>query len=495
MRKRAESAPLADRITSGAVWMILFKLTERSLGLISTIILARLLTPDDFGLVAMATTVIALLEVFTMNDFGSAIIQNQNATRVHYDTAWTMEMIIGVLACSSIAILAFPASHFFGDERLAPVLLVLSIYPLLDGAYNMGCIDFRRNLEFRKEFALQVTRKLSGILISIPIAFATRNYWALIGGLLAGRVGALIFSYCLHPFRPQFSLGAVKEIWQFSRWIMANNALAFLNGRGSHLLMGRLGSPTALGLYSVSFDIANLPTSELAMPINRAVFPGYARIQDDGARLKAGFLRVFSAVVLVTMPAGIGLALVAPTLVPLLLGNKWSAAIPVMQVLAVGGAILALQANVESVYLAKGLTRVRAQITALQCSVVLPITAWLVWKAGAIGAAYAFLIGAVVVSAVNLWRASRILDTSTGRLIAEAWRPVVGSLIMALAIIRFSGDASSGVTNWELATSLSAQATLGACVYSASVFLLWLASGKPDGAEIWIWSYVKKLRK
>jgi O-antigen/teichoic acid export membrane protein len=474
---------LRGRIVSGASWMILFRLTERSLGLINTIILARILVPADFGLVAMATTVVALLEIFTMNDFGGAIIQNPNATRVDYDTAFTMEVILGIGAAIAIALLSIPAAMYFEDPRLTPILLVLALYPLLDAFYNVGCVDFRKNLQFDKEFRFQVVRKISGFVVCIPLALILRNYWAMIFGMLAGRFGFLIASYYMHPFRPRWSLQAAGRIWAYSKWLMVNNALAFLTARSAHMIIGRVEDSRALGLYSVSFDFANLPTSELSMPINRAVFPGLSKLQDDPDRLKHAFLQVFSMVTLMVLPAGFGVAAVAPTLVPLVLGAKWHDAIPLVQILAVGGAVYAMHANLESLYFAKGLTRMRARISAIQVAVMVPTMFWCTVHYGLIGAATAYLATSLVVATYNVWNACTLVEVSTKELFAVLWRPVLASVSMFAVVYFLWGRPDVQVSTAHLAVGLLARIGTGVLSYLVVIYLLWRAAGCPIGAE------------
>ena len=135
---------LQRRMAAGAAWMILFRLTERSIGFISTLILARLLVPDDFGLVAMATSILAALELLGAFSFDMALIQNQAATRKHYDTAWTFEVLFGVIKCALLLALSVPAAAFYGEPRITAVMQVLALCTLLQGFDNIGVVEIGR---------------------------------------------------------------------------------------------------------------------------------------------------------------------------------------------------------------------------------------------------------------------------------------------------------------------------------------------------------------
>lgn len=163
----------------GAVWMVLFKLIERSIGLISTLILARLLLPQDFGTIAMAMTFIAMAELLTAFGFDIALIQNRDATVEHYNTAWTGNLLLGLSIAVVMLVAAVPIAHFYRKPELVWVIVCLAFGPLISGAENIGVVAFRKELTFRREFVFQLSRKLIGFCVVVPLAFWLRNYWAL----------------------------------------------------------------------------------------------------------------------------------------------------------------------------------------------------------------------------------------------------------------------------------------------------------------------------
>jgi O-antigen/teichoic acid export membrane protein len=486
MIQESDDSSLGQRVATGAAWTVSFRLADRVLGVASTLVLARLLTPADFGLVAMASVMLAFLEVLTATDFGSAIIQNPTATRDHYDTAFTLSLLFGVSATSIMALSAVPLAHFFSEPRLAPVALTLSVLPLIDGLYNMGCVDFRKHFQFRKDFVYQVGRKMIGLAVVVPLAFAFRSYWALIGGMIAGRLGGLALSYALHPFRPRLSLRSAAGLIRFSRWIMINNALTFLSTRGAHLIIGQAGGPRALGLYGIAHEMANLPTTELAMPINRAVFPGYSKLSHDLEALRQAFLRVVGLVAMVALPAGLGMAAVAHLFVPAVLGAKWLDAAPLISILAVGGAIHVLQANIESLYYSMGLPRLRATITLIEISMFLPLVALMLHWHGLRGAALASLVTTCMIVPCNFALALRLVRLNYEKLLAVLWRPALAALLMAAVVLWAFPVSSAHADSAVSALALLGAASLGAGAYAATLICLWLVVGRPDGAEQWL---------
>jgi O-antigen/teichoic acid export membrane protein len=228
------------------------------------------------------------------------------------------------------------------------------------------------------------------------------------------------------------------------------------------------------------------------MPINRAVFPSYSKVQHDDALMRWGFLSVVGFVALVAFPAGLGVAAIAPVLVPLLLGNQWLDAIPLIQILAIGGSISALQANVESVYFAKGLTRSRAKITALQVMLMLPLAFWLTRAYGVKGAATAYLITSLIVCVVNLTRVCRLININLTEILSCFLRPALSAFIMILSIHYLTPGSPSVEGTRGLAILLFWQLAVGIVVFTTVDFLIWRGAGSPKGPESFVLSFLKK---
>jgi O-antigen/teichoic acid export membrane protein len=464
--------------------MIAFKLLDRSLGLLSTLILARLLVPKDFGLVAMATSLTALLELFTAFGLDSALIQRNEPTRAHYNTAWTLNVAAGLVIGAGLLVLAWPASLFYQEPRVIPVICALALGACVQGCENVGVVDFRKEMRFDREFRFLLAKRILAFATTVPLAFALRNYWALVAGMLMSRVGGVALSYALHPFRPRLSFAAVADLMHFSKWLVVQNTLSFLKERSADFVIGRFAGPHALGIFSVSAEISNMPATELVAPINRAVFPAYAKLAHDKAALRREYLSGISLIALLAVPAVAGVAVTAPFLVPLILGPKWQDAAAIVTVLAFFGITQALQSTAYSAFLALGKPQVFVKITAIHVCIELPalvaLTAW----SGIVGAAWAYVASAILVLPVNFIFISRFLELPAGALISQLWRPICSSGIMYVVVHLYGPAApASPSATAQAASSLATCILFGASVYIAAVVGSWLVSGKPPGAE------------
>ncbi len=469
---------IGRKIAKGAAWMVLFKVAERSLGLVSTIILARLLMPKDFGIVAMAMSVIAVLELLSAFNFDLALIHDRSATRKDYDSAWTLNLIFSSLLALLMVALAVPTARFYREPRLEDVIYVLAFSRFITGFENVGIIFFRKDMEFNREFSFLLSRKLASFLVTIVLALLWRNYWALVVGQVTGRVANLVLSFTMHPYRPGWSLAAWRELFHFSKWLLFNNLFLFLKNRFADFAIGRIVGSTALGLFGVAFQIANLPTTELIAPINRAIFPGYAKIAGDLRALQQGFLDVLAMIMLFALPAGAGIAATAPLLVEVFLGDKWLASIPILQIIAFYGLVGVMQTNIGSVYLAMGKPRITTYVDAAYIGLMVPLVILATLRHGVLGAAWAYLATALIILPVNYAVMLRTIDLRLSRSLAVMWRPLLASGGM-FAAVRPLLHGSWGNPGLRLALAVA----IGAGVYVVLVLLCWRLAGMPPGGE------------
>lgn len=483
MRRNRDVTGVGQKMARGATWMVAFRFADRSFGIVSTAILARLLIPADFGLVAMAMSVIAILELMGAFGFDFALITRPSAERRHYDTAWTFNALFGLFCALALLLLAYPAAAFFHEPRLAPVVLVLAISSLIQGFENVGVVAFRKELQFDREFRFLMVKRLATFAATIPLAFLFRSYWALVVGILVGRTTSVAMSYLAHPYRPRFSLAARSELLQFSKWLLINNLLVFGRERGGDIIVGRIAGPASLGIYNMAYELSFLPATDLVAPINRAVFPGYTKVAADPAVLRDHFLRVMALIALLVIPAGLGITATAALFVPLLLGEKWDAAIPIVQILGIAGMIGAAQTNFGSLYIAIGRPRITSIVTLIHVGLLLPSLIVLTSAYGTIGSAAAVVSVAAVMVAVSL----RFLAAAVSATLRDLWRVLHRPAIAGACMFAVVKEVI--IPTFPVAGTSSRAAVLllcvaaGAATYAATVWALWKIQRCPAGVE------------
>jgi len=467
----------------GAAWMVAFRLFDRTVGVLSTTILARLLIPADFGLVAMAMSVIAIIELATSFSFEIALIQNPHPQREHYDTAWSLNVLLALGGATLTCVLAHAAASFYGDPRLVPIMFCIAGGWIVSGTENPGIANFRRRMDFAAEFRFMASKRVVMFLVSTSAAIVFRSYWALVFGMVTGRVVGTVLSYAMEPYRPRWSLARARELFSFSGWLLATNMAGVVLSRLPHFVVGRTFGAQSLGAYTVGWEIAQLAHTELVAPINRAMFPGYARLASEPEAFRRVCLEATAAILLVVLPTSFAVAVFAEPIVRLLLGVKWHDAVPIIQILAFSGAVSAITSNNASAYLALGRPHFSTMILFTRLSLFTVAALLFVRGHGMTVVAYSELVaalGSLLVSLPLLFRTVhiRLRDYLTG-----VWRPLAASLFGASGVyfaLRLD-ESTPGLTTaiGQLALGLP----LGLLLYLCSLWALWQVSGRPASIE------------
>ncbi|MEO2047113.1 MAG: lipopolysaccharide biosynthesis protein [Pirellulales bacterium] len=463
--------------------MVFARLCDRGLGMVSTVILARLLLPGDFGIVAMAMSVVVLLELWRAFGLDIVLIQHPAPQRIHYDTAFTINFIFSLGVSVVLTALSVPTANFFSEPKLIPVLLVLAIGPVIDGLRNIGILEFRKNLQFKREFTYLTLARLIRFVPTIFLAFTLRTHWALVIGILIGKCTNVIVSYLMHSFRPRLSLVAWRELYDFSKWIFVKNIIQLLRLKSADFVIGRVAGLDALGIFNLSGEIANLPSSEIAAPLNSVIFPGYAKHASDQDVLRRGLLEVFAMIVLVVLPLGVGLMATAEYVVLAMLGNRWMAAVPVVVVLTIRGITNAIGSNTGSMFLAMGRPKTVSMIASLELGVLLPTLLIGVYLSGPVGAAWAYVASSSVVVPLSYFLLMRELNVGIKEIVSRVWRPVVAVTLMVLAVSLVAQTLPISDQSIRALMQLIVLSSIGATIYVSVVLLLWFVCRKPDGAE------------
>lgn len=463
--------------------MVALRVLKRSIGLVSTIILARLLVPEDFGIVAMATALMTFVVMFSELGVETVLVRKTTVDDVDLNSAWSLQVTLGLFQAFALLALAWPMAGFFEEPRLEPVVCVLAVGVFIHGFRNIGTVAFRREMTFSKDFLLEGAKKGTAFLVTVPLAIIFHSYWALVAGIVAARLSHVALSYIMHPFRPRWSRARWKEIFGFSKWLLANSGLQFLTEKGPIFVLGRVSGAQGAGVFNIAQEIAMFATRELVTPINRAILPGYARMKENPEQLKRGYLDVLGMVALVLVPAGLGLAVTAELLVPVALGSNWMDAVPLVERLACAGAVMGVLANAPSVFLALGRPWLVTALGAVRNVVLIPSMIAGGILVGAEGVAWALLATSLVMVPVNLGLVARTLTVGLMEIGGRLVRPLVGAGTMALtlklALVPFLTQNTGA--NLAVATVLSVLA--GAFIYFAIVGLLWWIFGGTSSSE------------
>ncbi len=496
MNAPVPTASLAVKTAKGAGWIIGWRFATRILGIVNTLVLARLLVPADFGLVAIATSFSLAIDGLAEIGVQDALIREKSLDLTMYDTGFTMNIIRGVLTALIILAAAHPIANFFSDPRLTNVLYVLALAMFLSSLENIGIVDFNRALAFEKEFKLFVVPRIAGIIAGMTTAWFWPSYWALMVGIFTTRSMRMAFTYAMHPYRPSLTMRAWRRMLAFSTWSWVLAVTVLIRERINTFVIGRLLGPAPVGIYGVAWEVGFAPTAELLAPLCRALFPSFSALRNHEGDIANAYFRAISVATLVTMPASLGIALIADPLVRLALGDRWIAAIPVIQMFAVIG-VVRVSAEISGTLLrVYGLQQEQVRIIWVSVLVRLVLAIILVRQLGLVGGALAAVASILIEEAGFLLVTFRRFRLRAIDLLLSNWRCGVASAAMAATVlaVQYQQGTLHGGVHVGLG-GLSIDVVAGAVSYTVVLLAAWLACGRPSGAETYLIDILRQGRR
>ena len=485
---------ILSKTAKGAGWTIGWRFATRAIGFCSTLILVRLLTPGDFGIVSLAIGFFQALDGVAGFSVEGAIIRIDSPDRSIYDAGFTINVVRGVFTSAIMAVFAIPVGRFFGNERLVEIIYVFAAAWAISAFQNVGIIEFRRNLAFHMEFKIQIIPRLLALAVTIPAALLWHSYWALVAGIIAGRILSLGLSYIMHPYRPRLGIAGIPKIFSFSFWEWLIGLLNLFSTRADSFIIGRIISTAAVGVYGVGVEIASLPSSEIIAPLCRALFSGFAAERREGSDGSAMLLRVLSFLALFTLPLSIGLSLIAYPLVKLGFGAEWLQAVPLIQLLALAGAIGLFSAVAEALFSAHAWLRSILWMAAVVSAFRVSMSLLLIPEYGLVGGAVSAIVAGIVQEFVFLATIMRRLKVRIGVIITSVTRPAIATGVMAATLTQAGLGWNDWIgTNADLAVNLAIAIGLGIVVYGVCLIVLWFSVGRPIGPETDALSFVNRL--
>jgi O-antigen/teichoic acid export membrane protein len=459
--------------------MIGLRWSLRLVGVASIAVLARLLTPGDFGTIAFAMLFVGIVEAFGDTGERLALIRQASLDRSYYDTAFLLQIMIGVVVALAIFFLAPITMMYFHDPRAVNVMRFLALRAILSGLENIGTVDFRRDMRFGAMYSLTIRAKLISIAATILLAIWLRNYWALAIGIVTYQAAITVLSYTMHPYRPRLSLARWNEISKFSGWTLLRSTGLYLTSQIDQFAVGGFGSATAMGRYAVASDVAASPTAEINEPVVAVLYPVMSRCRQNKTAIHALFARAFGWTVVVCIATSVGTAAIARDYCLLILGPQWEETAALVPWLALSAGLLAISRAADTVFDALGTPHIGARLQWIQLSLLMAaVTPVAILAPYPEAVAIARLGVSCIFMPIALFSVGRTISMSFQDYLAAAWRPVAAASLMA-------GVVTNSIILLPTAPyiRLLVEVPLGALTYSGTMLLLWHVAGRPAGPE------------
>ena len=496
MSDKATPPTIRRRVLIGTGWLTGWRMASRLIGFISLLVLTQILVPTDFGLVALASSVSASVDSLSQIGVRDALIRLRDDTRDHYDTAFTFQLLRGLLTGCVIALLSTRANAWMGDPRLQPILLTLAALAVFSGLENIGTVRLARELDFRTQILLQAVPRLAGFAVTVSVALLTRSYWALIAGTAASKLLGVGLTYATAPHRPRLSLQGWRYLMHFSLWTWAASVASIVWSRSDPFLIGPVLGTALLGLYVISNEIAILPITELIEPVCGAMFPGFAMAHRAGGVSRDLALKVAGALALCAIPFAIGVSACSGYLVAGLLGPGWAAAQPIIAITAwlcafspfsyVCGSVLSAQGHVRRAFfcIAAAATVRIAVVAAVRYAHDLELIA--VANVACVG----------VESSLFIWQLTAAGNYGLRPLCMTLCRAAVAAVLTAGVLYAVPGTwAATSLTRAPAMIEGGLIGVLAFSVFFAAQVTLWHLMGRPAGAEQEGWAMLGQAKQ
>ncbi len=457
---------LATKLLKSSFWQYLSSWLDKLIGFISTIILARLLVPDDFGVIAAISLVTGLFHVIASVGTDRYLIRKLEINNYDLNTGWTVSIIMKALSGLGIYLLAETISEFMQDSRLILALQVVSISQMLAGFSNIGMVLYEKEFKYRPQFIVKLISRLIAFVFKISFAIYFHSYWAFIFADLIENTTYVIGTFIAHPYRPRLSLANWKQQWLFSQWVLFKSIFVFLRFRIDTILLSKYLPLEALGTYTISKELATLPSGEIIDPVLRPLYVGLSEIHENPTAFADKIHKALCVLFLIVTPISLGIYVTADNLVYVMLGEQWQSAAPLVMTLS-----FMLLPGSLSTFFTQALTAMGNVKLIFQFELIfgiIMIVAFIVLAEGMQVDDFAFL--RVVIISLNtlleLIMLTQLSHLSFFRICGLMCMPIFSAVTMVYAIIAVSFY----ITEFKPLIQLLIQVSMGVFIY------LWLIS-------------------
>jgi len=462
---------LTQKTVTGIMWTGSSTATVTLLNFVILAVLARLLSPSDFGLMGMVMVVIAFATMIADLGLGAAIIQKQDVSREQVSTFFFLNIILGIILCSTVYFSSGLIAMFFNKEGLTNLLKVISFSFIIISLGQTFRVLLQKQLEFKSLAKVEI----SGIIIygvsSILLALKGFGVWSLVWGFIIRQIGETSLLWIVTSFKPQlvFNLKEIKRLISFGIYVFGERIINYFNRNLDYIIIGKFLGVEALGFYTLAYRLMLFPIFKIAAVVTKVAFPAFSMVQDNNKKIRDGYLYVVKYISLVTFPMMAGLFIVAPEFINVIYGARWQPTVLILQILCLVGIWQSIGTTVGTIQYAKGRPDIgfKWNLFAL-CFIATAFFVGVKW--GIVGVAVAYALVSIILSP--------IIQSITNRLIGLKWKdflkqfinPTMGSMLIIVAVFSLKVFIFNIFVLSQFAVLISS-VLLGVGVYTSFIYL------------------------
>ena len=460
---------LKNKTIQGIMWVSISNILLKFINFTISVILARLLEPSDFGLVAIALVVVNFFEIFRDLGIGPALIHRKEDRDTAADTALYIFPTVAIIFYVVSYFIAPAASDFFREEELGTLIRVLSLTFVIWSFGSLPRTLLTKDLEFKKLVIPQLLPKISYGAVAIIMAFQGFGVWSLVGGRIVLEVMSVITIWKAVDWRPslRFDKKIALELLSYGKHVITATIIIFLISVVDVTFIGRLLGSEELGYYSIAFGISGLFTYQLSSLVSQVMFPAFSKMQGDINKMGAAYLKTLKYLSLIAFPASLGIIAVSWYFIKVVYGDKWLPAVAVLQLLCLYGLNKAMLNTTQNLYLAAGRPKIMTRINLYQFTIMLILIYPLTIKYGILGTGIAAVIPSTMMVFLTFHEAGRIIDRSFLTIVKNIVPAAIGSLVMFSLVLMLQ----QFVSHLSPALVLVLSIGVGAISYSMYIWL------------------------
>jgi O-antigen/teichoic acid export membrane protein len=474
---------LGSRTAVGSILLVGSRLATRVIDLGTMLILARLLEPKDFGLVAIAMSPVSIVEAALDMPVNQALLRLPEISKAHYDTVFTLALLRGLVLSCILLLVAWPIAYTYKDPRLTPLICFLALSPLMRGLVNQQLAAFQKRLSFWRDIAVEVSGKLFAFAFAVGLAVTTGSYWSIAAGTVSFAGAMTITSYFLAPFRLRLSLSELSDFSSFIGWGSASQIISACNWQFERLLVGKLKSDTQLGMFTASSDLSYILLQALFGPIIRPLGAAFSHLLDDRAALARSYQMALKASVSLGLPVVVGQSLLAAPIVHLILGDRWAGTAPLVRWFSLSLIPATFTVPAFPFLLSVGANKMFAQRSAIEFLVKIPLILVGTIYFGLFGLIGARCISESTAGIYTMMTVKKFSGLTLTQQVLGQWQSYVSTFVMAIGVLLWERQLDASIFKTQTVIYLISSGIVGASIYYCVFWALWWASGRPDGLE------------
>ncbi len=426
---------LKQKVLTGTKWIAFGNIFTQILQIVSLVVFARLLSPDDFGMFAILMIFVGFLDMFTDMGTSAALIHIEKPSDKLLSSVFYFNIFVGLVLCVTLILLSNPISVFFENPQLTELLQIISITFILTSFGVVQKALYQKKLEFKHLTLIEVFSKLVAVIVGVSSVLLGLGVYSLLIQTLTNSFVLTVLIWVYSVWRPMkyFSISDIKNIWGYTANLTAFNFINYFARNTDNFLIGKFLGSSALGVYSLAYKIMLYPLQNISNVLLRILFPAFSQIQNDNKKFKKVYLRIIFYIAIITFPLMAGLIATADIFVDVLFGDKWKNLTIIIMILAPVGMLQSIVKTTGSIYKAKGSTNILFKIGNISTAVTV-VFFIIGLPFGVEGVAFSYLLSNLVMLYPVLKMSWNQIDLSVREGIYEVL-PILGiSVLMSIGV-------------------------------------------------------------